>query len=332
MITTRVKLISSDSVIWNKDMFLFELMQAATNGNVIIDLNQEGPCCESLGVNALIDLLVRKYGFNYSQFSLENIGNQLCSSKLKESKTNFVGDWVLQFKDRSKLCSDTSLQKRFGIFIGRSNWIRLGLASYLWQHHRDETLITFHYNNKLDFHKANFGLEEFVQRYYDEKTNVMKFLEFLPITADPITTYPIIAGNFNNTSLTESMVTLYKDLFCEIACETYFSGKTFHLTEKTLRPMLYKKPFIIQGPKYFIKNLKLLGFKTFDQWWDEGYDQDHHDSRYETVTNNIEWIASQTPATIANWYKEMQPILEHNYNTALNLTNNQILTTKFYYE
>lgn len=332
MSTTTVKLMSSDSIIWNRDIFLFELMQGATNGNVIIDLNHDGPCCESLGLNALIDLLVRKHGFDYSQFSLENIGNQLCSSTVKESKTNFVGNWLSQFKDRSTFYSEPTLQKRFGIFIGRSNWIRLGLASYLWQHHRDETLITFHYNNKLDFHKTNFGLEEFVQRYYDEKLNVIKFLEFLPLTYDPVATYPIIPSDLNNTSLIDSMAPLYKDLFCEIVCETYFSGKTFQITEKTLRPMLYKKPFIVQGPKHFIKNLKLLGFKTFDQWWDEGYDQDHHDSRYKTITNNIKWISSQTPATITEWFNEMQPTLEHNYNTVLNLTNNQILTTNFYYE
>jgi hypothetical protein len=176
-------------------------------------------------------------------------------------------------------------------------------------------LITFHYNNELDFHRANFGLEQFVQRYYDEKNKVVNFLQVLPLTYDPVSSYPITAGRVTDTDLLYSLAPLYKDLFCEIVCQTFFSGKTFHLTEKIIRPILYKRPFIIQGPKHFIKNLKLLGFKTFDQWWDEGYDQDHHDSRYETVTNNIEWIASQTPATIAEWFKEMQPTFIAKSNT-----------------
>lgn len=332
MITTKVKLICSDSIIWNKDTFLLESMEAAGKGNVIFDLNYEGPCCESLGLNQFIDLLVRKHGFDLTQFSVENIGNQLCSSVLAESKTNLVSPFVEQFNDLSVFSGDATLQKRFGIFIGRSNWIRLGIASYLWSQHRDQSLITFHYNNELDFHRANFGLEQFVQRYYNEKINVVKFLQVLPLTYDPVLTYPIIAGSLTDTDLMYSIAPLYKDLFCEIVCETFFSGKTFHLTEKTVRPMLYKRPFIIQGPKHFIKNLKLLGFKTFDQWWDEGYDQDHHDSRYETITNNIEWIASQTPATIAKWFKEMQPTLEHNFNTALALTSQKILATNFYHD
>jgi hypothetical protein len=332
MTTTRIKILCSDSVIWNKDIFLLELLEAATKGNVIIDFNTEGPCCESLGLNQIINLLVNKYGFNLEQFSLENTGNLLSSSGLKESTNNLIGSFVEIFKDPLIFSSDSSLQKRFGIFIGRSNWIRLGLASYLWNHYHDQSLITFHYNNELDFHRANFGLEEFVQRHYHEKNNVVKFLEVLPLTYDPVSAYPIVAGNLYSPSLIYAMAPLYKDIFCEIVCETFFSGKTFHITEKTIRPMLYKRPFIIQGSKHFVKNLKLLGFQTFDRWWDEGYDQDHLDSRYETITNNIKWIGDQSPATITEWYKEMQPILEHNHQTALALTNQKILTTKFYYE
>lgn len=332
MIATRVKINCSDSVIWNKEQTIIELSQAANKGPVVIDLRTEGPCCEYLGLNQLIDLLVNQYGFDLEQFSLMNTGNQLCSSRLKESKTILLGNFVQQFDNFSHFVNDSTLQKRFGLFIGRSNWIRLGIASYLWSEHRDLSRITFHYNNELDFHKSNFGLEQFVQRYYHEKTRVVEFLNCLPLCFDTITQYPITALDLSSTDLMCSLAPAYRDIFCEIVCESYFSGKTFHLTEKTLRPMLYKRPFVIQGPKHFLKNLKLLGFKTFDQWWDEGYDQDHHDSRYEAITNNIKWIAGQSPMTIAKWYKEMQSTLEHNFITALALTNQKILTTNFYYD
>ena len=89
---------------------------------------------------------------------------------------------------------------------------------------------------------------------------------------------------------------------------------------------------MIQGPKYFLKNLKKLGFKTFNKWWCEGYDLDESDARYDTLKHGIDWIASQSNDTIEQWYLEMQNTLEHNYDVLCNLTNSEILDTEFYYE
>ena len=89
---------------------------------------------------------------------------------------------------------------------------------------------------------------------------------------------------------------------------------------------------MVQGPKWFLKNLKKLGFKTFDQWWDEGYDEDPADGRYKTLCYNIDTIAQQNATTIAQYYQEMQPVLEHNVQVLKELTNEKILATEFFYE
>jgi hypothetical protein len=81
-----------------------------------------------------------------------------------------------------------------------------------------------------------------------------------------------------------------------------------------------------------LKNLQRLGFKTFDHWWDESYDQDPADARYETFKHAIDWIAGQDNATLYAWYQEMQPILDHNCQVLANLTNQQILSTEFYHD
>lgn len=326
--TTVVKCQTSDSKIWNLEKFCIELALAATKGDVIIDLNTEGPCCESIGLTAIIDLLVNEHGFDRNQFSIIHTGNQVPSIDLKIARMHQGGQFVKMFFQRPVENIPSTLEKRFGLFIGRSNWIRLGLASYLWTHHRDQSEITFHYDNTVDFHRANFGLEQFVQRHYNEKNNVLDFLDAVPLKHEQIDQYPLPMG-IQDVTLIHTMAPLYKKIFCEIICETYFSGKTFHITEKTFRPLLFRRPFIVQGPKYFLENLHRLGFKTFSNWWDEGYDQDHHDSRYETITNNIEWIASQNASTIANWYEEMQPILEHNYQTAMALIDPKVVSTDF---
>ena len=111
----------------------------------------------------------------------------------------------------------------------------------------------------------------------------------------------------------------YQDIFCEIVCETYFTGRTFFLTEKTLRCIINGRPFMVQGPKWFLHNLKRLGFKTFSNWWDEGYDEDPVDHRLVEIKKVIKDLSTQTPGQLNNMYKSMQAILEHNYQLCLNL-------------
>jgi hypothetical protein len=111
----------------------------------------------------------------------------------------------------------------------------------------------------------------------------------------------------------------YNDFFVEIACESYFTGKTFFPTEKTWRAITMRTPFIIQGPQNYLKNLKLLGFKTFDRWWDEGYSEDPADYQPLEILKVIEYLNTKTLDEIYNMYLEMHDILEHNYQTLQSL-------------
>jgi hypothetical protein len=110
----------------------------------------------------------------------------------------------------------------------------------------------------------------------------------------------------------------YDQFFCEIVCETYFSGNTFFLTEKTLRPIGAITPFIIHGPVNFLQNLKELGYKTFDRWWSEEYDMYGHQLRIYKIQEVIRQISSWSIEKIQTINEEMQPILKHNRNILLN--------------
>jgi len=112
----------------------------------------------------------------------------------------------------------------------------------------------------------------------------------------------------------------YNNFFVEVVCETFFSGETFFPTEKTWRPIILKTPFIVQGPTGYLKNLRKLGFKTFSEFWDEGYDEDPPNWSYKEIIKVIEDLSSKSNDEIQRMYIAMQDILEHNYNTLLNLT------------
>jgi hypothetical protein len=323
-----VTVITSDGRIWNESEVILEILAEhinSVNKCIEIDLNSEGPCCVDVGIDTLLDSISSKFNIDKERFVI-NTANQLPSSKYTEQrKINGILGGALS------LCggyspSVSNLKNTFGIFIGRSNWQRIGLASYIWKKYKDISDITFHYDNNSDFHINNSGIEDLIHHQYNDIDTMFEFLHVLPL-AQGNSSYPILWSD-NAYDLRDK----YHGIFCEIICETYFSGKTFFVTEKTYRCILNKRPFMIQGPKYFLKNLKKLGFKTFNKWWCEGYDLDESDARYDTLKHGIDWIASQSNDTIEQWYLEMQNTLEHNYDVLCNLTNSEILDTEFYYE
>jgi hypothetical protein len=51
-------------------------------------------------------------------------------------------------------------------------------------------------------------------------------------------------------------------------------GDSLYITEKTFKPIIFGLPFLLLGNPYSLKYLKHLGFKTFDQVFDESYDSE----------------------------------------------------------
>lgn len=107
--------------------------------------------------------------------------------------------------------------------------------------------------------------------------------------------------------------------FCNLVIETTFNtnyeyyGDSVFITEKTDKAIRFGQPFIILGQPNFLKELKSLGFKTFDKWWDESYDKVlNDDDRMECVFKLVKEIKSWDFDKIHRVYREMEEILTHN--------------------
>ena len=48
----------------------------------------------------------------------------------------------------------------------------------------------------------------------------------------------------------------------------------FFITEKSIKPIRSCIPFVVVGCKHFMKRLRQMGFKTFEPWIDESYDNE----------------------------------------------------------
>ena len=103
--------------------------------------------------------------------------------------------------------------------------------------------------------------------------------------------------------------------FLYIIPETVFSYPGTFITEKSLGGIMGKRPFVMLGPKNNLAKLKDWGFKTFDRWWDESYDNIEDPSeRMLAVYNIVEEISKKPVNELIDLAIEMKDVLQFNYN------------------
>ena len=92
-----------------------------------------------------------------------------------------------------------------------------------------------------------------------------------------------------------------------------------NISEKLTLALLSKIPFVILGDKGFLRELRQLGFQTFDAFWDESYDTMEGDDRIVALAKRITDIQQNFKCDVDEYGNsiytdEMNNILEHNYN------------------
>ena len=105
----------------------------------------------------------------------------------------------------------------------------------------------------------------------------------------------------------------YKECFCAVINETRFAQPCGNISEKVLYAINAKMPFILVAPPHSLEYMKKLGFKTFDKFWDESYDQeDDHQTRLLKILDLIDYIDTKSIHELTTMYSDMQETIEHN--------------------
>jgi len=123
--------------------------------------------------------------------------------------------------------------------------------------------------------------------------------------------------------------TFKKDIFLDccinIVTETSFHDNELFLSEKILKPILNYQPYIVLGPVNYLKELKKFGFKTFENYWDESYDDiESPEDRYFAVQKIIFEINKKSIKEINSLYQNLKHICIHNKKNFMNLQCNSI--------
>jgi len=131
-------------------------------------------------------------------------------------------------------------------------------------------------------------------------------------------------SKYEKTNLT--LPDAYDQIFCCIATETRFAQPNAYISEKTLLPMLFKKPFIVVGAPYSLEYIKKLGFKTFNNYWDESYDTTtNHTERLKKIMDVINYIDSLSIKQLKELYRDMFLTIMHNFEVVYQLNKDRTI-------
>jgi hypothetical protein len=96
-----------------------------------------------------------------------------------------------------------------------------------------------------------------------------------------------------------------------IVAETDFDNTLSFFSEKTAKPIIARRLFVVFSGYKFLHNLKAQGFKTFDHVIDESYDLEFDDAkRYSMAFDQVQQLCSQPQQEI---YEKIKDVVEHNY-------------------
>lgn len=174
---------------------------------------------------------------------------------------------------------------------------------------RTNTLFSLGYNNLYN----NQMNERVIAGYTENLEEAEKIFTYFTNLAKDIGFDSEI--NLGSDSIGKSFkIEDYKKTFVSLVTETLASKDVLFFSEKTYKPIVAQHPFIILGNPNSLKYLKSIGFKTFDKWWDESYDEEiNFKKRFDKILKIVTDICNMSYDELYLIREQMNSVCMHNY-------------------
>ena len=294
-----------------------EQLLACTPGNtdLLLDLNSEGPSLERLGITGVIDAWLAQHNQDPSTVTVTRWSNsaEKISYKTHCCSIHRSHFWHMSgaYKVDSVDCLPNNSERLFGLLLGRGTVSRNVILYQTQQRWADKFLISrlrsytpegrrvpepWNIPNQTGWKMLESLSDWLPTDQHDQMIEWFKTTEFTSI--DNRTVRDQFGDKVNHGIHNRSMLDHYHKFSIELVCETYTLGNTFFPTEKTVRPMMGTKPWLIYGPVGHIQNIKQLGFKSFNSLWDESYDQLEGPARWSAMQKIIDTLTKLNPVSL----------------------------------
>lgn len=286
----------------NKDQLITLLKETPKDENIILTTSMEGPSLHQCGVVGILiasgrdlDKIVIDTPNYYERLPIKHL--------YQEQRWNQWFRYCRQAIDVYKINPVGESQARLGCFIGRKNLDRLAILYWLSRRYKcflsslREDQINYEHRSDLESWVDNrWSFEEWVRHF-----NIPSIDNYTVDDQYKSIDFEDDKNQFLQVQL--NMLKWYGSFDVELVCETFVRGQTYFPTEKTIRPIIGKKPMLVYGPKNYLKNLQKQGFKTWSSCWDESYDDYEGIERWERMKSVINQINAW-----GDW--EWKPILD----------------------
>ena len=297
---------------WNNRTQVKELLDQTHPGQtVMLDLFSEGPSLRTLGVVELVD----QYNLNvYVTRWCNGIEYVPYHRTYCNSQSHFFPMAQHYWVDLIK--NNPTAERRFGLFLGRNTHSRNRIlydAAHRWSDYFLLSKIPNLYSNNWDVNQ--YMSLETAEEWFD---NLEQAQEWFRITPIPSLDNQVVQNYFTDpdsgpAEMATSLLNHYTRFNIELVCESYTLGDAFFPTEKTVRPIVGDKPFIVYGPKGYLNNLREQeGFRSFGGIWNEDYDQLEGLPRWQAISQLVDNLTSQSTEQWEDTIQKASVITQHN--------------------
>ena len=318
------------------ESFGTEILNELNHGNAYVILNHQ---CESF-TQSFFNTLYQKLK-HFPSIPYNKIIYMVAAADAAREYKNFVNERNIPKKQEITIMYAHHVYKRFNHdnslnFFNYDRTIKkekkfLSL-NRRWHDHRLLLVCGLAHNNLLEHGYVSLGVssEEVAkaQQTIDEldgyhkseyiKLGFNKIKNNLPLQVDMV---DLQINQFQTTSLP---VEFYQTSCFSLVSSTFglqTKEKSVGFTEKEIKPILARHPFIIHNLAGVLAHLKSMGFLTFERWFDESYDEETDDNK--RLIKIIDEVKRLSELSFEQWdvmLEEMTPVLEHNYNRLVNYT------------
>ena len=302
-------IICNNDKIWNK-LELIDYLVKHQDKKILLDIHPEATCLQSLGVYTLLDV----FNFEHVLIHTWNPFEKHSKYEIRLKGDNFFFKKITNIPVQLHQWDQTTI---FFCLYGRPSAGRLALAGHLFNRYNHQSLI--HFSTDIDDYKFEFDK----LLAYDVAS--------MPAACDLLRHLPLLQSSNDQYSPNEydfrdRLTDLYQHILIDVVGETFVLGETFFPTEKTTRPMLLKKPFIVFASRDYLAYLRQMGFQTFQEFWNEDYDGFETRDRLLRMYQVMADVASRPLDELIDIYHRMQPILDHNYDLLMSQSFSKTIT------
>jgi len=303
MYQNKFTLLPANGFVWNQKELL-DFLVANQRKKISICTRGEGLCLESAGVYQILQAL----GYDDVTIITNNALEQHPYFEIHIERPQMFFEI---FYTNYQQYHHWNKNKVFGCLYNRALWHRIGLAAEMQVTHNDISLINFRSDPQDPDQRQLFEIQQLFEQAPQSLEKFCQVKDQWPVQIESIDCYT--AHNDTNGH-TDQLADFYPEFLIDLVAETWIQGRCFFPTEKTIRPMLLKKPMIVMGSRNYLTYLRQMGFQTFNEFWDEDYDGYADGNRYAKILDLIKQLCSVPVEQLHDMYQRMQPILDHNYN------------------